>query len=177
MILINVLPKPIKGLMLLISIIGLIVFGIIKSIQFLRKNSFYGKTKMAILSIILILIVAVSWVINMGWFRFIMTILFVPFMHSIAFFLMNLYSAKYFDKSQKIKKLNLFYILTFLIFNIFMPDAADDGVSYFFFGLIHGSALSDIAYFIAIIAAISHVVLFVMQIVEIRKIKKTSSEI
>ena len=96
MILINVLPKPIKGLMLLISIIGLIVFGIIKSIQFLRKNSFYGKTKMAILSIILILIVAVSWVINMGWFRFVMTILFVPFMHSIAFFFNELIFGKVF---------------------------------------------------------------------------------
>ena len=45
---------------------------------------------------------------------------------------------------------------------------------YLFFGLIHSDVLSGIANFISSIAVIGHIILFVMQIVEIRKIKKTN---
>ena len=58
-----------------------------------------------------------------------------------------------------------------------MPDGTDVGEMYFFFGLIHSDVLSGVANFISSIAVIGHIVLFVMQIVEIGKVKKQSRQL
>ena len=55
-----------------------------------------------------------------------------------------------------------------------MPDGGDIGGMYFFFGLIHSDTLSVAANFISSVACIAHIVLFILQIVEIRKIKENS---
>ena len=170
------LPQFIFGMIRLILVIGLIVFGIIKGIQFLRKNKFFGKTKTIILSIILILLVSISWVFNMGWLRIIMTILFIPIIHSVVFFFMNLCSARYFNESKRVKLLNVYFILTFLIAYFLMPDGGDYGEMYFFFGLVHSDILSAIACFVSTMAFVGHIVLFVMQIIEIKKIMKNTKE-
>ncbi len=54
-----------------------------------------------IMSIICILVVASTWLFNLGWLRLFMSVVVIP--HSVIFVFMNLYSAKYFDKSKKLR--------------------------------------------------------------------------
>ena len=53
-----------------------------------------------------------------------------------------------------------------------MPDGGDYGSMYFFFSLIHNDTLSSVANFISSIAVLGHIVMFIMQLIEIKKIKK-----
>lgn len=168
-------PYFIKGMLGLIFVIGLIVLGIVKTIKVLKKNDFYGKKRTILISICYILVVLASWFLNMGWIRFFMTFLLIPFIHAVVFFLTNFFVTKYFDKSTKIKKLNIWFIISYLIAYLLMPDGGDIGGMYFFFGLIHNDTLSGIANSISSIAVIVHIVMFIMQIVEIKKIKKNIS--
>ena len=168
-------PYFIKGMVGLLLVIGLIVFGIVKAVKVLKQNNFYGKKRTILMSIFYILIVIASWFLNMGWIRFFMTILLIPFIHAVVFFLTNFFATKYFDKSTKIRKLNLWFTISYLIAYLLMPDGGDIGGMYFFFGLIHNDTLSGIANSISSIAVIGHIVMFVMQIIEIKKIKKNIS--
>ncbi len=169
-------PYFIKGMLGLLIVVFLIVFGIVKGIKVLKKNKFYGKKRNILMSLLYIAIVLASWFLNMGWLRFFMTILFIPFIHAAVFFMTNFFVDKYSDQSTKIKKLNLFFVITYLIAYLSMPDGGDVGGMYFFFGLIHSDTLSGLANFISSIAVIGHIVLFIMQIVEIKKIKKNGFE-
>ena len=169
------IPYFIKGMMGLLLVIGLIVFGIVKAIKVLKQNNFYGKKRTMLMSIFYILIVIASWFLNMGWIRFFMTFLLIPFIHAVVFILTNFFATKYFDKSTKIRKLNLWFTISYLIAYLLMPDGGDIGGLYFFFGLIHNDTLSYVANFISSIAVMGHIVMFIMQIVEIKKIKKNIS--
>ncbi len=161
-----------------LAVIGVIVFGIIKCIQSLRKDYFNGKKRCIIVSIVSIVIGGVSWFFNMGWIRFYMTLLLAPVIHSVIFFYMNLSAAKYFNKSKKIKRLNLFFIVTFLISHILAPDSpiGNDGGLVSLFGLINNAAFNGFAIFISMAAFIGHIVMLVMQIVEINKSKENVPE-
>lgn len=154
----------------IVVIVGGVIFAIVKA----RKNNFPNSKKIIVCTFVSIIIAAVSWILNFGWIRFFMTFLLVPIIHGIVYFLVNLFFAKYTDQSPKMSRLNLLFIITYLIAYLLMPDGGDVGGMYFFFGLIHNDVLSGIASFISSIAVIGHIVLFVMQIVEIRKIKKTN---
>lgn len=161
-------------LLRLLAVIGLIVFGMIKCIQILKKDYFNGKKKYVIISIVSLVIGGLSWIFNMGWFRFFMTLLLVPVIHSVIFFYMNLSAAKYFDQSQKMKRLNLFFIVTFLISHILTPDfpIGNDGGMFSLFGLINNAMFNGLAIVISVTAFLGHIVMLVMQIAEINKMKK-----
>ena len=154
-------------------VIGVTTFCIIKCIRILRHDFFYEKKRCVIVSIVSLLIAGVSWVFNMGWLRFYLILQLVPLIHSVIFFYMNLLVAKHFDKSQKIKRLNLFFLISFLILYILMPDMpiGNDGGMFFLFGLIHHRMLNIFAIFTSITAFVGHIVLLVMQIAEMDKMK------
>jgi len=152
--------------------IVVIVGGIIWSIIKIRKNNSSKFKKVTIMTFASILIAAVSWVLNMGWVRFFMTILLIPVVHGIVFLLANLFFAKYIEQSPKMAKLNILFIATYLIAYLFLPDGADVGGMYFFFGLIHNDTLSTIAGSLSGIAVIGHIALFVIQMIEVFTIKK-----
>ena len=168
-------PYFIKGMVGLLLVIGLIVFVTVKAVKVLKQNNFYGKKRTILMSIFYILLVIVSWFLNMGWIRFFMTFLLIPFIHAVVFFLTNFFATKYFDKSTKIRNLNIWFIISYLIAYLLMPDGGDYGGMYFFFGLIHNDTLSSVANFISSIAGLGHIVMFIMQIMEIKKIKKNIS--
>ncbi len=171
-----------RGLMLALLIIGLVIVfsavigGLIWAIVKARKNNSRNSVKVIVCTVGSIFIAAVSWILNFGWLRFFMTFLLVPVIHGIVFFLANMFFAKYTDQSPKMSRLNLLFIITYLTAYLFMPDGGDIGEMYFFFGLIHSDILSNIAFFISNIVATGHVVLFVLQIFEMRQIKKNISK-
>ena len=172
----GLLATLIPMLIRFVAIFVLTGYCIIKLVRILGGESFPWKKKAIILSIVYIFIAAVSWVFNMGWIRFVLTILFVPVIHAIAFLTSNLYSAKYFEKSRNIKTLNLFFVITYLMVYLLLPDGGDFGGLYFFFGLIRNDILTDIASYVSSLAFTAHLVLFILQILEIRKIKKSIPE-
>ena len=154
----------------------IIVGGTIWVIVKARKNGFSNSKKVIFYTIGAIIIAAFSWVLNFGWLRFIMTFYLIPIIHAIIFFLANMFLAKYTDQSSKMQKLNSLFIIAYLATYVFLPDGGDIGEMYFFFGLIHNDIISYIASFVSRIAGVGHIVLFILQLVEINKIKKTISE-
>ncbi|MBE7011992.1 MAG: hypothetical protein E7415_04900 [Ruminococcaceae bacterium] len=157
--------------LVVIAIVG-VIGGVIWSIAKARKSGFRNSKRIVIWTVISIIIAAASWVLNFGWLRFFMTFLLIPVIHGIVFFSLSIFFAVYVDKSPKMLKFNVFFIITYLLSYVFMPDGADRGEMYFFFGLIHNDSLSSIAFYISGISFIVHIVLFFMQIFEVRKIKK-----
>ena len=138
-----------------------------------RMKMFNKKIITIIISIICILVVASTWMFNLGWLRLFMSVVVIP--HSVIFVFINLYSAKYFDKSKKLKMLNVFFIFTFVIAYVFMPDSSDIN-SYGFWGLIHNEQILNIAEHISTTGFIGNIATVIMQILEIEKIKKASIE-
>ena len=76
-------------LILLISILliglvtGIVIF--IKSIISSRRNEHNIKLKYTLIAVLFVIIAIVSWILNIGWLRFILTLLAVPIIHTIAF--------------------------------------------------------------------------------------------
>lgn len=151
-------------------IVGGTIIAIVKS----YKQGNHGKRNAILASLLCIVIAGSSWVLNMGWIRFIMTFMLIPFIHAIIFFLINLFTAGYIHKSKKLRNFNIFFCLTYLLFYILLPDGGDTGEIYVFFGLIHNNLFSSICNKISDSAILGHIVLLILQIVEVMKIKKSS---
>lgn len=132
-----------------------------------------SRIRTIIISVVAVIIAAVSYVLNMGWIRFFMIFLMIPFIHAAILIVTNVFMAKYIDKSKKMRWLNLLFILTYLVFYIFLPDGGDYGETYFFFGLIESDSLYEIALNISLIALLGHIVTLVLQIVLATKIRKS----
>ncbi len=141
-----------------------------------EKNALPSSIRMVFISIISVLIVFVSWILNMGWYRFALTFSLVPLMQATVFILTNMFMASYIDKSKSIKLLNLLFCVTYLSIYILLPDTADYGEMYFFFGLIHSDPLAVIAQIVTEIAFLAHIVLFILQIIFVLKFKKSQKE-
>ena len=153
-----------------------VVGGVVWAVKRARKNNESNSVKVIVLTLASMIIAAASWIFNFGWIRFFMTLLAIPIIHGLVYFAANLVFAKYTNDSAKMRKLNGFFIVTYLISYLFFPDGGDVGEMYFFFTLIRNDILSGIAYFVSSVAFIGHIVLFVMQIVQIIKIKRNKTE-
>ncbi len=158
-------------LVLVLGSTALIISGIcLAVVKAKADNSVYHK-KSVIRSLVLMGIVALSWVFNMGWFRFFLTIVSAPLIHGIVFFLVNMFVAGYMDKSRGVEKLNSLFMITYILFYLLFPDGSDTGEMYFFFGLIHSDALSSIANTLSAWIFTAHIILIVLQLIAIAKIK------
>lgn len=155
-----------------VLVVGVTIVGIIRII---KKGSFNKATRI-IVTMIDLIIVAISWMLNFGLIRFLMMFLLIPFVHGIIFLLTNIFISKYADKSKKIKILNLLFGITFLLAYIFMPDGDDTGMMYFFFGQIQDELLLGTAQTISIITFLGHLVTFILQIIYAVQIKESIKE-
>ncbi len=161
-------------LYLLIAIIVIAVLVIvIGTIITIIKSYRQGEHKAVLVTLLCIAVAAVSWIFNMGWIRFIMTLLLIPFIHAVIFFLVNIFSAKYMQKSKKSRNIFIMFCVTYLLFYLLLPDIADIGEMYVFLGLIHNNTFSYICYSISLVAILVHIGLLILQITEIVKIRKS----
>lgn len=96
-----------------------------------------------------VLVMLASWLMNMGWVRFIGTFLLLPLYHGGIFIAANLVSNRHFEDNKYIPLLMFLSHITFLLSHILMMDTSDYGPSYFFFGLIHNDVAANIANHIA----------------------------
>lgn len=153
----------------ILVILGGTVITIIKSFRHDDRH----KRKIMLTTLSCIVIAGISWIFNMGWVRFIMTFLLIPFIHTIVFFLINLFSSKYIQKSTKSQNIQIAFCATYLLFYVLLPDGGDVGEMYVFFGLIHSNTFSSICYKISSILFLSHIVLLILQIIDILKRRKS----
>ena len=154
---------------------AVIVCGSVWGFMKAAKNNEPDRKKAIIVSLFSVVIAALSFVMNMGWIRFIMIFLMIPFIHATIFFLTNLFISCYTERFAKIRLFNLLFCITYLAAYIFLPDGGDYGELYFFFGLIHSDALSYIAEAVSGIAFLGHIVLFILQIIYVVKVKRKHS--
>lgn len=127
------------------------------------------------------ILVILSYVLNFGWIRFFLAIIFLPYFISII--IVNfIYLASCPLTFLRIKgiKILFFSIISFLLANLFLPDGGDTGSSYCFFGLIKiksdsASSITSTVFNIALyIFLIIHIYYYIKQIIEIKKFKKGS---
>ena len=162
------------GIIVMLVIIGTI--GI--SIRMFVKSNKEGKSnikKSIIITILHLALVGVSWVLNFGWLRFFGSILLIPFVHGVIFFWVNLFTWIYIDRSKKLKIMNLLFCTTYLLSYLLLPDGGDSGGMYVFFGLVQNDLIVSICAVISNLASTGHIVLLILQIIELIKIKKTTS--
>ncbi len=151
-----------------IVIVGGVVWAICKALKMNDKKGL----RAVIFSILCILVAACSWIFNFGWLRFILTFMLVPFIHAIIFFITNTCASKYIDRSKKMKVYVWLFYITYLCAYVTLPDGADIGPTYMFFGLIKSDSASSIGFLVAYISCMIHIIAFILQSVQILKLKK-----
>ena len=155
-----------------LAVIIALIFGLVSSV----KSKSYKRLRIIIISICSIIIAAFAWVLNFGWLRAFLTVLLIPAIHGVIYFISNVNFSKYTEESSKVNKLNIIYIVTYLSSCLLLPDVSDNGEIYFFFGLIKNNVLSNIAAFVSEITLLAHVVFFFILIFECKKLKKNKSD-
>ncbi len=129
---------------------------------------------MILLSLLSILIVAVSWLMNFGFIRLFCSLMLIPIAHAVIVFAICVVTSNY-TNYKKIRIYNFLFCITYILSNILFPDA--DEISYrMFFGLIENDFMCNLGEVLSIISLITHIVLIVLQVIEIGRIDKKAKE-
>ena len=153
------------------------IWSLILCILKVKNTKFEGKKNTVIISLGCIAVALASWVLNIGWLRFVMTLLFVPLTYCAIFFTVNTIAAKYSKCSAILKWCNLIYVATFILANLLYPDVSGTvngvGETYFLFGLVRNPSYIIAIQNVADVILIIHAVLFVVQLVLVGMAKNT----
>ncbi len=151
----------------------------------MRKKS--NKTVARIGFIGTIIVGLLGWLLNMGFNRFVFTILGIPFVMLAAIIIVDLIAVKYYDSSRLLTVVNIVFNLSYICTNVFLPDGmldapeADGSESYMLFKLIHNSELYETFMAVALFFFGCFVFTLIFQIVWIivlkRRIKKQQKAI
>lgn len=167
----------------IIGIIGLLIclrylYKRIKHKSTLDKSKFAPNfnssimKKYNILSISFIMIVGLSWIMNLGWFRVIFLIPMI--VHIFLFFFSNRSYHRYASESSRSMSLiNSFNYGTFLFGYVLLPDFGDTEDSIrVVFGLISNEIFVGIAFYVSLLLLVTNFILIVIQIIYTRKVKR-----
>ncbi len=164
------------GILILLSIIGGLLYGIFclgRLLLKLRKCNQPIIIKYYILMIMCILIVAASWVLNMGWLRVILTWLAFPIIHSVIFAIINGKALLRLFCSSKLRIYTLISYVSYVFSHIFFPDFADIGPMYVFFRLLRDNTIACISGIFSVMSFVIYIIFTVFQLIEISRIKRT----
>lgn len=148
--------------MILLAVVALLCV-IVLAVMIKRGSK--NKRKMILFSLVTIVIAGISWVTNMGYMRFFMTLCVIPFVHAIILFTTNVSMVAYIEKYRSVKILNILFWATYLISYFLFPDNRGVGESYLFFGLVKNGGFVNVAHNIAVTVFFIHLALFVAQLV------------
>ena len=165
------------GIAQFVAIIGFIIWGIVKLIKLIKKNNLAKNKQPLFLSVICIFIATASVVLNMGWIRFGMIFMLIPIIQPILFLLTNLYASQFFGESPTLRIINYLFIITYLIFWVLLPDGDDMGPSYCLFNMVCNDDFTNVAFVVSGIAGATHIVFFVLQIIQFVKLKNKKANI
>ena len=140
----------------------------------LSKGEIIMRIKIILLSLLSILIVAVSYLMNFGFIRLFCLLMLIPFAHAIIVFAISVVASSY-SSFRKIQMYNYMFCTTDIFSNILFPDS--DGLSTrLFFGLIENDFMCNLGEVLSIISLLMHIVLIVLQFIEIRRIDRKTNE-
>ena len=117
------------------------------------------------------LVLLASWILNMGWYRFVFTIIPIPLMHTVAYLIINIKAIRRSSSFQGLDKYIILSAVSYMLSYSLFPDDGDIGETYFFFGLIHNDAIADIMMYVACIGLIANVALLVLECIQLKKCK------
>lgn len=153
-----------SGLILITGLItALVLFGALWFFKGILKGNKIQKI-FNIINFVCIGVMVASWIINIGWFRVILTFSGFPFFH-IGIFAFAICFALKKDCSKITMVLAALAQATFVITYVLFPDGGDFGSAYLFFGLIHNDEIASIGFWGAFFAFCVHVVLLIALIV------------
>jgi hypothetical protein len=157
---------PVIGLFVIVTVVVGVVFGMRFGANELKreKNCHNRAAKIWQILIILFVIIAIlSWILNMGWYRFVLTLVLAPVIHAVFFAIVNIKSAEKAVLFPKMKKYMVLSCATYLLAYLLFPDAGDIGEMYLFFGLIKSDAIVNVLIYVAPIIFIVNGVILVLQ--------------
>jgi len=158
-------------MLLAVILCGLIlgISGIVLLLLKLKRTMHSESVIYGISMVLCIIVMIVSWCMNMGWYRFILTFFAVPVIHAVGFAVMNgifLFKLPY---SGKLKVYTIFSYVTYLLTYICFPDGGDIPTKYVFFGLIKNDTVAEVFGVISLISMVAHIVFAILQIIEFRR--------
>ena len=157
------------------------LWSLILCILKVKNTKFEGKKNVVLMSVGCIVVALASWVLNIGWLRFVMSLLFVPLTYCAIFFTVNVVAGKYSKCSAKLKWCNILYMVTFIVANVLYPDVSGtvEGVGdvYCLFGFIKNSQCITTLQSVANVVLVIHAVLFVVQLVLVGMAKNTADAV
>ncbi|MBO7520244.1 MAG: hypothetical protein J6T73_05640 [Clostridia bacterium] len=163
----------IAGAILVIAGVIFAAAVIIKAVILSSKNGNKSKIKYILLCVFCVLTAAVSWILNFGWLRIIMTFTAIPLIHTATFIVINTLALPYADKSKRLTVYGVLSFITYLSGYLLLPDSGDYGPSYMFFGLIKNDIITQASFYLSAVLLTSNVVFLILQITQRAKIKKT----
>ena len=159
------------------AILAAIIYAIVKYIKRPKKNNSIKSPKTRnIPSTVCIVIAAVSWVVNMGWYRVIFTWIAIPIIHPIIFKIVNIRFArlvKLTGSTLKTKFLSVLSCATYLLAYLLLPDGGDIGSTYMFFALIHSDKVL-IFLPIAILFFFANIAIMIIQFINTKQLPDTT---
>ena len=160
----------IAGIALLIGIIVGIIF-IVKKVKQAKLNGVKISKKWCLITIFTVVIMFLSWLFNIGWFRIILMWIPIPLLHTIFFMLINFKASAKVLSFKNLEKYMIYSCVTFLLSYLLFPDFGDIGGAYFFFGLIKNTFFSGIIIYVSVGLWIANIIFLVLEYLELKKCK------
>lgn len=143
-----------------------------------KKSGNYTKIIYNALTAVCIIIAALSWVLNLGWVRYIFSLAMLPVLHCILFWFIENYAASY-SQNSKILGISIFIsYVTFIMFYIFLPDFNEQRTIFALFNTITSTTAIDMCFYISMASLILNTATLIFQIIfcMIIKHKKINSK-
>lgn len=163
---------PIIGILVISAVVIAIVIGLRYVLKELKgdKNTNYKASKgWLVITILSVVVMALSWLFNMGWYRVILIWIPLPLIHTIFFLVINIRASGKVLAFPKLKKYIILSCITFLLGYLIFPDGGDVGGMYLFFSLIRNDTVANIMMYVAPIIFIANIVILVLEYVELSK--------
>lgn len=163
------------AILILFAIIGGILCGAFCMVFLLLKLIKLKQPQVIVyfvMMIMCILIVAASWILNIGWLRFILILLAVPFIHPVIFTVINAMAIPNVIYSARLKVYTLITDITYVLMYAFFPDGGDTGPMYVFFGLIKNDSAVHVLSIFSAVSLIVYIIFTTLQIIETVKTQK-----
>ncbi len=142
----------------------------------LKKQNHSGSIKCYVFMLLCLLVMVASWLLNVGWFRVLLTFLAFPVIHAMVFGITNGKAILQLHNSPKLARYTWIAQATYLLFYMFFPDGGDVGPMYVFFGLIRNNTAAEILGMFSGVSLATHTVVTVLQLIEMHRIKKAAQE-
>ncbi len=163
------------GILILSLFMGGIIYGFVNLIRIFIKTIKLKSPKILIyyfLMIICMILMAISWIMNIGWYRLLLTFIAFPIIHSVLFINVNGKALLKLSASPKLKKYTILSFATYLLSYLTFPDGGDIGPMRVFFGLVQSNVIAMIAFHLCLISFIAHIVVSSRQMHEIKRLNQ-----